>query len=206
MKTQTIALFCLLTICPLTGVQSQQQAILPAQEESSASAEQAQSPDHEFTLKGISRFGDKYHVAIVAGDGNRVEVDWNIGEESTLEGYPGVNVIEVREAKVTLTFPAEEACFEQIEPELDCSANRTTQTLTLAVGPPLPYVDPNEATDNPETFIDNYEQVVPITNDDGVAIDPELIIRGEELEEIYGIRRGQAINRASREAQGEPAN
>src|SRR5687767_14710672 len=103
MKTQTIFLICLLTTCPVTLVHSQQPATLPDQERN-ATAALANNSSHEFLLKGISRFVDNYRVAIVAADGNRVEVDWTDGQESTLEGYPGINIIEVHEAKVTLAF------------------------------------------------------------------------------------------------------
>lgn len=104
---------------------------------SSPENNQSEAPKPVFTLRGTSKFGDKYQSSLVARNGNIVSVNWSNGNVSEIEGYQGYSIINIESRAVSVRLPTGESCIESIVQGVSCSSGGDVSILSLVNDEPL---------------------------------------------------------------------
>jgi hypothetical protein len=108
-----------------------------------------------FTLKGASRFGDKYLSVLLSRDGKEIQVQWQEGTNVPVPGYENYQVTRVSGREVVLTHRGQDICLENPAVGVSC-INSAASLLTLSNATPLPVAantaQPQQANDASAIF------------------------------------------------------
>src|SRR5687767_6047248 len=74
-----------------------------------------------FTLRGTSRFGDEYTTTLVNRNGEPIKVKWREGENVSVPGFDGFNIVAIGSKSVTLAHPEFDACIPSDESGVSCT-------------------------------------------------------------------------------------
>jgi hypothetical protein len=117
-----------------------------------------------FTVKGISRFGDRYLVSLITNNGSSEIIRWLSKTSVSLRGYPGYSIADVSSKTVTLVYPEASGCSPIPDKGINC--NGPYMLLSLTNGEPIKQNNVAENNSN-----------IDFTNQEEENID---IIDGEE--------------------------
>jgi hypothetical protein len=88
-----------------------------------------------FTVKGISRFGDRYLVSLITNNGSSEIIPWLSKTSVSLRGYPGYSIADVSSKTVTLVYPEASGCSPIPDKGINC--NGPYMLLSLTNGEPI---------------------------------------------------------------------
>lgn len=117
-----------------------------------------------FTVKGISRFGNRYLVSLITNNGNSEIVEWIEQTSSSIKGYPGYSIIDVQSKAVSLVYPETSGCSSNPDKGINCNGPYMLLSLTNA--------KPIEQSNNPAINTENNQ-----SNPEEINLD---IVDGEE--------------------------
>jgi hypothetical protein len=118
-----------------------------------------------FSVKGISRFGDKYIVSLLAGSGNPLTVQWSDNTSSSLRGFPGYSIVDVGSRSVSLVYPEGSGCTEFPDQGIKCTGSY--MLLSLANGTPIEQKNGLEKTEGNNATILEGDELGVVDNEDG---------------------------------------
>ena len=106
-------------------------------------------PQKDFTIRGISRIGQKYAVVLQGPDNKQFIEYWQSGNAATpLKNHAQHKLLKVTSREVTIGYPSDAPCQQSKDGKgLTCSKNGHTGTISLiqrqaiAVAPPTPPVN-----------------------------------------------------------------
>ena len=119
-----------------------------------------------FTLRGTSRFGDRYTTTLINRSGEPIKVEWREGDNTPVPGFDGFNVVAISSKSVSLAHPASDACIASDESGVSCTADNIA-VLSIATGMPL------AANGTPPGFAQGQNQQ-GFDNGNGMGGDPAL--------------------------------
>ena len=118
-----------------------------------------------FSVKGISRFGDKYLVSLQTTNGDPIVIQWLGKTSSSLKGFPGYSIIDVGSRSVSLVYPEGSGCTEFPDQGIKC--NGPYMLLSLTNGVPIEQDIELEKTDANNATILEEEKIDVVDSEDG---------------------------------------
>jgi hypothetical protein len=136
-----------------------------------------------YTLRSVSRFGDRYQAVLISRSGEVANVSWGAGESTPVQGMGGFTVVSMASGTVALQHPPGDACVSAALSGVECNGNLAQLSLAVAaplasngiVAPPVPqqgdpfanapmgpnpgFVDPaagNGQNNGPQVFINPF--------------------------------------------------
>ena len=101
-----------------------------------------------FTVRGISRFGEKYLVSLSTNVGSSLTIEWDQKRNSMLEGFPNYSIVNVYSRHVALLYPENIGCVEF--PDKGISCNGPYMLLKMTNSNPIEQNNILETTLEPE--------------------------------------------------------
>jgi hypothetical protein len=89
-----------------------------------------------YTLRSISRFGDRYEAVLINRTGGTAKVNWRAGETAPLLNSGGFNIVAAGPGTISLTHPAGDSCVTAPAVGVACSSSDRSE-LRLVVAAPL---------------------------------------------------------------------
>lgn len=89
-----------------------------------------------FTLRSLSRFGDRYQATLVDRAGQTSRLDWTAGETTPVQNSGGFTVVAAGSTSLSLQHPPGDSCISAELVGVFCAANNRSE-LRLAVAAPL---------------------------------------------------------------------
>lgn len=85
-----------------------------------------------YTLRSLSRFGDRYQATLVNRAGETTKVGWRVGESAPVQNS-GFTIVAAGNGSLSLAHPGGDTCVAAPEVGVNCSAgNRSELRLTAA--------------------------------------------------------------------------
>lgn len=88
-----------------------------------------------YTLRSVSRFGDRYQAVLISRSGEVANVSWGAGESTPVQGMGGFTVVGMGSGTVALQHPPGDTCVSAALSGVECNGNLAQ--LSLAVAAPL---------------------------------------------------------------------
>lgn len=89
-----------------------------------------------FTLRSVTRFGDRYEAVLLDRGSRPVRVGWREGESTSVPGFSGFMVQAAAAGVLTLVHPPTDPCIPAENIGVRCAAGNSA-TLALATAQPL---------------------------------------------------------------------
>jgi transcription antitermination factor NusG len=118
-----------------------------------------------FVIKGISRFGDKYLVSILPNNNTPLIVRWSGKTSSSLKGFPGYSIVDVKSRSATLVYPESQGCTEFPAQGIKC--NGPYMLLSLANGEPIEQSEALKDKKEINTLIQQEENLEVVEGESG---------------------------------------
>ena len=153
-----------------------------------------------FTLRGTSRFGDEYTTTLINRNGEPIKIKWHEGENISVPGFDGFNVVAISARSVSLAHPAFDSCITSKESGVSCTADNTA-VLSMATATPL------ASNGTPPDFAQGQNQRPFGNPGDTLGIDPAVVQNAQGQQVFINPFSGEAevVNQLSPEEQAARA-
>jgi hypothetical protein len=87
-----------------------------------------------YTLRSLSRFGDRYQATLVNRAGETASINWRVGETAPVQNT-GFTIVAASGGALSLTHPGGDACVAAPEVGVNCSAGDRSELRLTAAAP-----------------------------------------------------------------------
>lgn len=133
----------LLTVALAGATQAQELRLFEPTESEAAQPDTPFAPDQAFTpangqpaytLRSLSRFGDRYQATLVNRAGETTKVNWRVGETAPVQSS-GFTIVAANAGTLSLAHPGGDACVDAPTVGVTCSAGDRSELRLTAAAP-----------------------------------------------------------------------
>jgi hypothetical protein len=128
-------------------------------------SQQNGGPNPFFSLRGISRFGEKYLISLLANNNDSLLIEWSSNRSSTLIGFPGYSIVDVNSRTATIIYPENSGCTESPAQGVKC--NEPYMLLSLTNSKPISQSNGLKMTDSQNLFQEQDEESTVVEGEEG---------------------------------------